>query len=74
MSNVTLIMVPNNNDNINNANDDNDGQYSYDGGGTIYFHGLASVQLPFDIFEYYLDGVKRGQLESSSSPMDTNDL
>ena len=65
-------MVPNNNDNINNAND---GQYSYDGyGGTIYFHLLASVQLPLDIFEYYLDGVKRGQLESSSSPMDTNDL
>ena len=65
-------MVPNNNDNINNAND---GQYSYDGyGGTIYFHVLASVQLPLDIFEYYLDGIKRGQLESSSSPMDTNDL
>jgi len=36
-------------------------------GGTLYFSVLASVQMPFDIFEYYVDNIKRGQLGQTTA-------
>jgi len=36
-------------------------------GGNLYFSVLASVQMPFDIFEYYVDNIKRGQLGQTTA-------
>jgi len=36
-------------------------------GGNLYFSVLASVQMPFDKFEYYVDNIKRGQLGQTTA-------
>ena len=45
----------------------NDNETDSGQGGTLYFSVLASVQMPFDIFEYYVDNIKRGQLGQTTA-------
>jgi len=45
----------------------NDSETDSGQGGTLYFSVLASVQMPFDIFEYYVDNIKRGQLGQTTA-------
>ena len=45
----------------------NDSETDSGQGGTLYFSVLASIQMPFDIFEYYVDNIKRGQLGQTTA-------
>ena len=45
----------------------NDNEADSGKGGTLYFSVLASVQMPFDIFEYYIDNIRRGQLGQTTA-------